>query len=293
MKKINTILIGLGNIGFKYDLNKNAIQTHTKAILKNKDFNLLGAIDSNKKRIKDFKKQYNLPVYSNLKNKLIKKADLVVLAVPTKKQLGLFYKITQLGYKKNFLFEKPFTINKKLIFDLTKIKNRKFFINYYRNFDNILIKTLKKVKKSEKNLLIKAYYSKGFYHNFSHYLTLFIKIFGKINKFQIQKKKKLKNDYVIRGKLIFKKIVIFIYFIDKNKECNFHIFKNKNKIWSYENDGLKIKSKFEKYKIAPNLDYMANVYKNIRKIIYKKNTNYYDINNHLKTVENLTINNEI
>jgi len=293
MKKINTILIGLGNIGFKYDLNKNAIQTHTKAILKNKDFNLLGAIDSNKKRIKDFKKQYNLPVYSNLKNKLIKKADLVVLAVPTKKQLGLFYKITQLGYKKNFLFEKPFTINKKLIFDLTKIKNRKFFINYYRNFDNILIKTLKKVKNSEKNLLIKAYYSKGFYHNFSHYLTLFIKIFGKINKFQIQKKKKLKNDYVIRGKLIFKKIVIFIYFIDKNKECNFHIFKNKNKIWSYENDGLKIKSKFKKYKIAPNLDYMANVYKNIRKIIYKKNTNYYDINNHLKTVENLTISNEI
>ena len=293
MKKINTILIGLGNIGFKYDLNKNVIQTHTKAILKNKNFNLLGAIDRNKKRIKDFKKQYNLPVYSNLKNKLIKKADLIVLAVPTKKQLGLFYKITQFGYKKNFLFEKPFTINKKLIFDLTKIKNRKFFINYYRNFDNILIKTLKKVKNSEKNLLIKAYYSKGFYHNFSHYLTLFIKIFGKINKFQIQKKKKLKNDYVIRGKLIFKKIVIFIYFIDKNKECNFHIFKNKNKIWSYENDGLKIKSKFKKYKIAPNLDYMANVYKNIRKIIYKKNTNYYDINNHLKTVENLTISNEI
>jgi len=293
MKKINTILIGLGNIGFKYDLNKNVIQTHTKAILKNKNFNLLGAIDRNKKRIKDFKKQYNLPVYSNLKNKLIKKADLIVLAVPTKKQLGLFYKITQFGYKKNFLFEKPFTINKKIIFDLTKIKNRKFFINYYRNFDNILIKTLKKVKNSEKNLLIKAYYSKGFYHNFSHYLTLFIKIFGKINKFQIQKKKKLKNDYVIRGKLIFKKIVIFIYFIDKNKECNFHIFKNKNKIWSYENDGLKIKSKFKKYKIAPNLDYYGYVYKNIRKIIYKKNTNYYDINNHLKTVENLTISNEI
>lgn len=293
MKKINTILIGLGNIGFKYDLNKNVIQTHTKAILKNKNFNLLAAIDRDKKRIKKFKKQYNLPVYSNLKNELIKKADLIVLAVPTKKQLRLFYKITQLGYKKNFLFEKPFSINKKIIFDLTKIKNRKFFINYYRNFDNILIKTLNRVKNSEKNLLIKAYYSKGFYHNFSHYLTLFIKIFGKINKFQIKKKRKLKNDYMIRGELIFKKIVIFIDFIDKNKECNFHIFKKNNKIWSYENDGLKIKSKFEKYKIAPNLNYMSDVYKNIRKIIYKKNTNYYDINNHLKTIENLNISNEI
>ena len=160
MKKINTILIGLGNIGFKYDLNKNVIQTHTKAILKNKNFNLC-AIDRDKKRIKKFKKQYNLPVYSNLKNELIKKADLIVLAVPTKKQLRLFYKITQLGYK-NFLFEKPFAINKKIIFDLTKIKNRKFFINYYRNFDNILIKTLNRVKNSEKNLLIKAYYSKVF-----------------------------------------------------------------------------------------------------------------------------------
>ena len=113
-----------------------------------------------KKRIKKFKKQYNLPVYLNLKNELIKSR--FNCSSSSNKTTRLFYKITQLGYKKNFLFEKPFTINKKIIFDLTKIKNRKFFINYYRNFDNILIKTLNRVKNSEKNLLIKAYYSKVF-----------------------------------------------------------------------------------------------------------------------------------
>ena len=41
MNKIFTIIIGLGNIGFKYDLNKNRnfIETHYRTIINSKDFN--------------------------------------------------------------------------------------------------------------------------------------------------------------------------------------------------------------------------------------------------------------
>lgn len=52
MKKIRTLLIGLGNIGFGYDENSNYIQTHYKAITNNKNFKLIGVIDKNKKKVK-------------------------------------------------------------------------------------------------------------------------------------------------------------------------------------------------------------------------------------------------
>ena len=46
---------------------------------------------------------------------------------------------------------------------------------------------------------------------------------------------------MIRGELIFKKIVIFIDFIDKNKECNFHIFKKIIKFGLMKMMALKLK----------------------------------------------------
>ena len=52
MKKINTLVVGLGKIGFEYDKNLilgSKILSHTKAI-KNKNFKLVGAVDINKKK---------------------------------------------------------------------------------------------------------------------------------------------------------------------------------------------------------------------------------------------------
>lgn len=286
MKKINVLLFGLGNIGYKYDLNTNYIQTHFKAILKNKNYNLIGVIDNDRGLIKKFRKLHIIPAYTTLNKNILHCVDLIVLAVPTDKQFIILQKILKLGYKKNFILEKPFIKSLTKINSICKIKRQKFFINYYRNYDDNLISFLKKIKKYTK-LKIYINYSKGFYHNCSHYLNLFIKIFGNIQSIKFSKIKKIKNDLKLNGSAKFKKCTINFYNISNKFTSNFHILKDGKKIFSYKNDGLKILNKIKKNRLKPNYDYMNNVYTNIYKNLNKTKSNFYDINSHKLLLENL------
>ena len=50
MKKIKTIIFGLGNIGLLQDINKkHEIYSHSKSVSISKKFDLVGAIDISKK----------------------------------------------------------------------------------------------------------------------------------------------------------------------------------------------------------------------------------------------------
>jgi len=53
LKKIKTIIVGLGKVGFEYDKNlirKSHILTHSKALKKNKKYKLIGGVDIDKKK---------------------------------------------------------------------------------------------------------------------------------------------------------------------------------------------------------------------------------------------------
>ena len=56
MAKISTGIIGLGNIGYKYDLGKKSILTHAKAIKSSKYFYIKTAVDKNKSVLKSFQR---------------------------------------------------------------------------------------------------------------------------------------------------------------------------------------------------------------------------------------------
>lgn len=284
MKKIRTLLIGLGNIGFKYDENSKYIQTHYKAITNNNNFELIGVIDKNKKRLRKIKSCYS---DTKINKKILTNTDLVILTVPTEIQYKFVQQILNMGFKKNFLVEKPFVTDLKRLKEIyKKNKKQKFFINYYRNYDDKLIKCLQKMIKN-KNLKIEAKYSKGFFHNFSHYLNLFVKIFGKIENIQFTKKESLKDDYIANGMIKFKKLSVRFKNISDNKDSSFIVLKNNKKIFHYKNDGLKILDKIKKNGLKPNYNYMTNVYNNIYKTLNKTKSNFYDIESHKKLFENL------
>jgi len=284
MKKIRTLLIGLGNIGFKYDENSKYIQTHYKAITNNNNFELIGVIDKNKKRLRKIKSCYS---DTKINKKILTNTDLVILSVPTEIQYKFVQQILNMGFKKNFLVEKPFVTDLKRLKEIyKKNKKQKFFINYYRNYDDKLIKCLQKMIKN-KNLKIEAKYSKGFFHNFSHYLNLFIKIFGKIENIQFTKRESLKDDYIANGMIKFKKLSVSFKNISDNKDSSFIVLKNNKKIFHYKNDGLKILDKIKKNGLKPNYNYMTNVYNNIYKTLNKTKSNFYDIESHKKLFENL------
>ena len=44
------LIVGLGNIGMGYDINKKNIQSHSKSIEVHNGFNLLGGVDKSKKK---------------------------------------------------------------------------------------------------------------------------------------------------------------------------------------------------------------------------------------------------
>ena len=57
-KKIDSIIIGMGNIGYFYDqnLNQNFILSHNRAININKNFNLIAVVDNIIQKLKKLKR---------------------------------------------------------------------------------------------------------------------------------------------------------------------------------------------------------------------------------------------
>ena len=136
MRKINTVIIGLGNIGMMYDFYKNNkyFLTHVKSISANKNYNLLGAIDSDIAKISLFKKKYDLPAYKNIDDiKILNKIDLVVVASPTETHFNIIKKVLLILKPKIILCEKPFTddfFKASVLMRLCKKNKTKLFINY-------------------------------------------------------------------------------------------------------------------------------------------------------------------
>ena len=68
MKILNTLLIGLGDIGMGYDLQtpKDLILTHAKAVSLDKDFKLVAGVDPNKNKRDIFEKKYKTITFPSI-----------------------------------------------------------------------------------------------------------------------------------------------------------------------------------------------------------------------------------
>ena len=284
---IKTIIVGLGNIGLLYDYKTKYIKTHSKAIYKNKKFNLIGAVEPNKLKSSYFVKKYKVNCYGNLNKRLIKEADLAVIAVPTNILFSSLKKILRINPRLNILIEKPFAINKnELSFLLNHFKYKKIYINYYRNFDvkifNLQKLIVNKIKKPLKGELI---YTKGFLHNGSHFLALFSLLFGKIKNLKIIKKRSYYNDYLIEAILYYEDLKLRIKPVSK-KFNSFKIHGKKGSLF-YRQDGSLISYNFSEksnlklknFSFSTNIDnYQKSVYDNIYKNLVNKKSQVFDLN---------------
>ena len=116
LKKYKCLIIGLGNIAFKYDLNtKNKeVISHANAIKKNKSLILCGGVDILKKNRDLFKKNYKVETFKYLDYALTKTMpDIIIISVPTEHHLKIIKKITYKKFIKIIICEKPFGYNFK------------------------------------------------------------------------------------------------------------------------------------------------------------------------------------
>lgn len=293
MRKINTVIIGLGNIGLLYDYNNAKIQTHVKSIYNNNKFILISAIDTNSKRRSLFFKKYKIKAYSKIKKSLILNADLAIISTPTNLLLNILKKIMIIKPNINILIEKPFGL-KKLEIDFIKnnFKKNKIYINYYRNFDSRIFK-LKKIilNKIQFPSIGNLLYTKGFLHNCSHFIALFLEIFGEIKKVEVFKKEKIENDYFVEANIYYKKFKLQLIPNYRDVSNCFEIFGTKGKL-NYNNDGFSVYYQrfsrknllyLKKVKIYNTINfYQKEVYKNIYKDLFDKKAQVFDYSKILK-----------
>jgi len=183
-----TVLVGLGNIGLKYDINKSKedfIQTHARAFSLNPGFDLLAGVDISSRTCNSFTESYNIKSYNDLEYALLEvKPDLVILSVPTNKQLEIIRKIVNCFLPKSILCEKPMggSVDHGLkILNLCRENNVNLYVNYVRRS----LPAAKEIKNRIQSNVIKApiksviWYSKGISHNGSHFINLMEYWFGK------------------------------------------------------------------------------------------------------------------
>lgn len=279
MKKINTIVVGLGNIGMMYDFYKNNkyFLTHVKSISANKNYNLLGAIDSDIAKISLFKKKYDLPAYKNIDDiKILNKIDLVVVASPTETHFNIIKQVLLILKPKIILCEKPFTddfFKASVLIRLCKKNKTKLFINYIRNSLPVFDKIKKFIEiRKQTFFTAKVYFSGDIFNNGSHYFIFFYKLFKDYISYKLMNynKQTKRLDLIIN----YKNCKLLLNNINNSYKEDKIILKNNNGSIAWNNSArYVIFNKNKKIvKIVSNINkYQQYVYKEISKVfLYKK-----------------------
>lgn len=105
------LLVGLGGIGFEYDLyQSNSIETHAKALTLSSDYQLIAAVDLNKQKLQKFKSHFpGVKTHSKIGN-VFEEApniNIAVVSVPTDKHLDALIELQIFKNIKYIILEKP------------------------------------------------------------------------------------------------------------------------------------------------------------------------------------------
>tara|TARA_B100000212_G_scaffold291237_1_gene232901 strand:+ start:12300 stop:13322 length:1023 start_codon:yes stop_codon:yes gene_type:complete len=212
--KINTLLIGLGQIGFNYDFSikyeidkpesSAKIITHARSVVCHPDFNLVAGIDNNKDACKKFNFIYENPTYCDIDSFLVNEKnniDLVIIAVNPQNQPKLIEEVINKINLKVLLIEKPIAISMQESIKVELLCKSKpnliVCINYGRRYSP-LIQNWSEIISSGKIgefLYGNIIYGKGIISNGSHFLNLAQSWIQNLEYFKTFDKGKKINDF--------------------------------------------------------------------------------------------------
>jgi hypothetical protein len=276
--KIKTLVVGLGKIGMGYDLNKTNknILSHCSAVNNSKKFKLVGGVDKDTNKKTLFERAYGNLFFDDLKYALLKtRPDFVIISSNTYNHLEIIKKILHLNYKnyvrvKFILIEKPMGVNffqAQKIVNLCKKRKIKLLVNYLRNYNKNFINI-----KNNNYTYGKIIYSGGMINNGSHFLCLFLLLFGKILKVEKSYIKRINDyDYRFTGLIYFEKAkLLFKNNIYTTKKHSF-VLRNNNNFIEYDNKKNTItnKSSISKKLIIKKQTHIKNPQKIVLDQIYR------------------------
>ena len=204
-------VIGLGQIGQGYDYNcqdSSLIITHASGFQYHSSFKLIGGVDLDENRCKEFITKFGKPASTSIASLMVREnIDVVSIAVPTKLHYDIFNEII-LYSPKAIICEKPIANSlseAKEMMAKAKERNCAFLVNYIRRFEpgtNIL---RERAINGDLGEIYKGtvWYSKGLYNNGSHFIDLLIYFFGEVTKIKVINKgryweKDPEPDFIIK-----------------------------------------------------------------------------------------------
>ena len=201
--KHNVLIIGLGNVGMRYDIADNSaekILTHSKSFFYHNKFNLVAGIDLNPQNRKEFERKYKCKSFKSLKEaSLYIDPEIIIVSTCTNQHYINIKEILRLFKPKIIICEKPlsFDINEaKKIVEICAFRKIKLYVNYFRrtlpgNLEVLFHLNSNTFKKPFKGV---CFYSKGLFNSASHFIDLFQFLFGKIININLFNKNEIRHD---------------------------------------------------------------------------------------------------
>jgi hypothetical protein len=306
MNKINSLIIGMGAIGYSYDnyFKNSYCMTHLSALQANRNIKNIYCSDKKKFNLKNTKKvifaSHNLKALMNID------IGLIVISTPTKIHYQSFKKVISILKPKIILLEKPGTFSHreyKKIWNKCNKEGVVLICNYYRNFDLFFNNLLKFFDKKNNEIIIR--YSKDIYTHLPHFIN-FINFIAKgdykiimLSKGKLKKEKNINflisykncNIYVLHNKENKNEMIVennkFSIISSENFNCFNILYKKKSIIFKdkhyvYKSNTLKNKNKNKYQKTVYD-----KIFKSLtnKKYIYRLNKNSYNTLKILNSIE--------
>lgn len=183
MMKKKALIIGLGNIGFEYDLSPNgSIESHAKALMNSNEYRLVAAVDLNQRKLRKFCEYYpDVKVSTSISDIEIdyRHIDMAVIAVPTDKHLEILNELKIFENLKYIVLEKPAGQNifeAQKIQELTRENHWDCYVNYIRRSDTSVAHIKNSVKKYTE-FQVRCIFDGDWLNIGSHFIDLILYIF--------------------------------------------------------------------------------------------------------------------
>ncbi len=188
--KLSVLLVGLGGIGFKYDVQNSPSEKPSLGTSSHSHFGcaisaghtIIGGVDLDKSSRELFSNLTSLPAWANTDEvPLNSHIDLIVISTPPSTHKFLLESMLKRFHPRGVIIEKPFGIDaheSEAMLHLLSTKQIPLRVNYNRNFSNGF-KEFKQSDLFDSKVTGVVKYSLGLRRNGSHFLRLVLALVGK------------------------------------------------------------------------------------------------------------------
>lgn len=181
----NCVVVGLGNMGWRYDERSDGVLTHAKAINEHPQLQLIAAVDPNAQACNEFKQAYpHVATFPSLQAAAAQyRFDWIILAVPTHLHFAAFNEALSLK-PEVIVCEKPLAPSAAQAAEMlrrAKAQGVLVFVNYIRPYEPHCKAMFKFIREGAwggvEKIIVR--YGKGITNNASHFIHLLVTALGR------------------------------------------------------------------------------------------------------------------